>query len=73
MPVAAADSTRQIGSDFAGAVVAKPRRVLSAADLELEFGREIGELELGQGCFPARSAGAVDQVAGWTRLFKFFH
>lgn len=49
------------------------RRALSTADLELEFGSAICELELGQGLRSGAIAGSDDTAPAWSRLFKFFH
>ncbi len=67
------EMVREMG---AGSVVgghSATRRVLSTADLELEFGSAISELELGQGLRSGAIAGSDDTAPAWSRLFKFFH
>jgi hypothetical protein len=49
------------------------RRVLSTADLELEFGSAIRELELGLGLRSGTITGAGETMPAWSRLFTFFH
>lgn len=49
------------------------RRVLSTADLELEFGSAISELELGLGLRSGTITGAGETMPAWSRLFTFFH
>lgn len=70
---AVAETVIDAGTDVGDSALVKPRRILSAADLELEFGSAIGELELGQGRLAGAATAAGEAAPVWSRLLRFFH
>ncbi len=71
--IGAGEMMLEMGAGAIGGVTLNSRGLLSAADLEREFGSAIGELELGQGLRSGATTATVESKPAWSRLFKLFH